>query len=110
VGAEGAQTVPIDWMGGTIVDDASDRARASTQAVGIPTPFQQALKDLTALGLSRENLWKCKSCSRWFLRPSRKAQVCPKCRPRIWPTKVKQRRRAEISQELAEARALRRSR
>lgn len=111
VGADGAATVPIDWIGGaTIVDDAGHRTPVSAQAAGRPVPYGEAVKELTTLGLSPDDWRQCESCKRWFLAASRNAQVCPDCRPRLWPTKAKKRRRAAINQELADARARRRSR
>lgn len=98
-GADGESTVPIDWMGATIVEDVDGhRSPRSTYAAGIQVPYQQALKDLTDLGLSREDILHCKSCGLWFLTSSRKAEVCPECRPRRWQTKYRRLHRAKLNQ------------
>jgi hypothetical protein len=99
-GADGQLTVPVDWMGAMIVADGGYQTPMSAQTAGAIIPYQQeALNALTTLGLSRDDIRKCKSCSRWFLFASRKAEVCPECRHHKWPAKYRKRHRAELNEE-----------
>lgn len=95
--ANGAPTVPLDWMGGVAAN--GERTGSMARPVGSWGAYEQAAKHLSDLGLSIEDIRKCKSCGLWFLASSRKSEVCQECRPRKWPTKYRGRYRAAMNSQ-----------
>lgn len=93
---DGTSMVPIDWIG-TSAGSPPSRPLSGLVPPLFP-PEQQAPIDLEHLGLSLDDIIECKNCGLWFLSASRRAEVCPKCRPRRWPTKYRRVHRATLNE------------
>ncbi len=102
--ADGAVIPAMDWIGTTVVAEppavtANSVGRAPLSAQASSIPYERALSDLAARGLTLDDLRRCKCCGLWFLSSSRKAEVCPECRPRKWPTTYRVKYRTQLAQQ-----------